>query len=118
MTNLQALASFDAFLTFLAIAILAILAIAALATVIDEILWWATPTALKVFIKTIEWKAEVFGAQYAVWNYNNYNRLFNRHSNWFTKWLRAGAEADMRIAIGHAENRLETLSKLLNGIQQ
>lgn len=118
MSNLQALASFDAFLTVVAIAILAIAATAAIATVIDEILWWALPTRLKVAIKTAEWRIECIGAQYAVWKYNNYNRLARRHSNWFTKWIRANAQAEMRIAIGHAENRLETLSLLLNGIQE
>jgi hypothetical protein len=116
--QISTLASFDAFLTIITLAILAIVMTALIATVIDEFLWWALPTKAKVAIKTLEWRIECLGAQYAVWKYNNYNRLFNRHSNWLTRAIRANAQADMRIAIGHAESRLETLSLLLNGIQE
>ena len=118
MSNLQTIQSLDLFLTVIAITALAIIAITALATVIDEILWWALPAAAKVAIKTLEWRVEVIGAQIAVWEYNNYNRLARRWTNWLTLWLRAQAEVNMRSAINHAETRLETLSLLLNGIQQ
>jgi hypothetical protein len=110
--------SFILFVGVCTIAIACIAAIFALANMVDKILWWALPTAAKVALKTVEWKIETFGAQVAVWEYNFHNRNYNRHSNWFTKWLRKNAEANMRIAIGHAESRLETLSLLLNGIQQ
>ena len=115
MSNLQ---SFDMFLSAMAIVIVIWTFATIVAHLVDELLWWATPTKGKIIIKHIEWRVETFGAQCAVWNYNNYNRLFNRHQNKFTAWLRANAQADMRIAIGHAENRLETLSLLLNGIQE
>ena len=99
-----------------------VLVVWVLATIVahlaDELLWWALPTKAKIAIKTIQWNVEVLGAQLAVWEYNFHNRISRRWTNRITLWIRANAETAMRKQIQHAENRLETLSLLLNGIEQ
>lgn len=84
----------------------------------DELLWWATPTKVKVVIKHIQWRVTTALAQIEVWNYNFANRIARRWPNPVTLGLRANAEIDMRKAINIAEAHLETLSLLLNGIQE
>ena len=112
------IASFDMFLSVVSILLVVWVFATIMAHLVDELLWWATPTKLKVVIKHIAWNIAVVFAHVAVWKYNFHNRNYNRWSNWLTREIRANAEADMRVAIGHAENRLETLSLLLNGIQE
>ena len=116
--QISTMESLDMFVSAIAIVLVLWVFAMVMAHLADEILWWALPTKAKIVIKDIEWRVETFGAQWAVWEYNNYNRLFNRHPNVLTAWLRTNAEAAMRIAIGHAEDRLEKLSLLLNEIQE
>jgi hypothetical protein len=118
MTNLQTLASFDMFLTVVAFVLILWLFATILAHLADEALWLVTPTALKVFIKRVQWNVAVAFAQYAVAEYNFCNRISRRWTNPATLGLRANAESDMRKAINISESYLEELSLLLNGIEQ
>jgi hypothetical protein len=111
----------ESFVLFVGVVTLAVAAITAMIFALElmtKAIWWALPTKGKIFLKNIEWKLEVIGAMIAVREFNFLNHISRRHSNKVTQWLRANAKANMRIAIGHAENRLEQLSLLLNGIQQ
>ena len=89
-----------------------------MAHLLDELLWWATPAKGKVIVKHIQWRIAVVFAHISVWEYNNFNRIARRHPNALTAWIRSEAETEMRKQIAIAEDRLEKLSLLLNGIQE
>lgn len=116
--QISTIESLDLFATVISVVLVLWVFVTIMAHLLDELLWWALPTAAKVFIKTIQWRITVAIAQYTVAEYNFYNRLARRWTNQATIGLRANAESDMRKAINVAESHLEELSLLLNGIQE